>query len=95
MPVVVLSQLNREPERRGGKKPQLSDLRDSGAIEQDADIVMLIHRKDASLVEGGRPENYPDLIIAKHRNGPTRTIPMWFGPEFSLFREIEDSRAAR
>jgi replicative DNA helicase len=95
MPVVVLSQLNREPDRGKGRKPKLSDLRDSGAIEQDADIVMLIHRKEEPPQGGGSPENYPDLIVAKHRNGATLTIPLWFSPEFSDFREIEDNRSGR
>jgi replicative DNA helicase len=69
VPVVVLCQLNRQPEARTGGRPQLADLRESGAIEQDADAVILIHRPD--LLE---PENRPgevDLIVAKQRNGPT------------------------
>ena len=73
VPVIALSQLNRGPEQRTDKKPMLSDLRESGAIEQDADMVILLHRPDA--VDPDSPRGgEADLIVAKHRNGPTRTI---------------------
>ena len=71
MPVVALSQLNRGPEQRTDKKPQLSDLRESGAIEQDADVVILLHREDMYEPESPRAGE-ADFIVAKHRNGPTR-----------------------
>jgi replicative DNA helicase len=73
VPVVVLSQLNRGPEQRADKKPMMSDLRESGAIEQDADIVILLHREDAYDKDSPRAGE-ADLIVAKHRNGPTATI---------------------
>jgi len=89
IPVVVLSQLNREVEHRQGGRPQLSDLRDSGAIEQDADIVMFIHRKMKPVMEGEEPEKTAELLVSKHRNGPTGIIPLWFEGEYALYRELE------
>jgi len=90
IPVVVLSQLNRELEHGQGRRPQLSDLRDSGAIEQDADIVMFIHRKKTRIeMEDEEQDKSVELIISKHRNGPTAIIPLWFEPQFTLFRELE------
>jgi replicative DNA helicase len=80
VPIIALSQLNRSVETRGGnKRPQLSDLRESGAIEQDADIVMFIHRPEFVGVqdEGGFPGE-TDLIIAKHRNGAVCDVKMRF-----------------
>lgn len=73
VPVVAMSQLNRGPEQRTDKKPMLSDLRESGAIEQDADMVILLHRPDAFDRDDPRGGE-ADLIVAKHRNGPTKTI---------------------
>src|SRR2546427_9306595 len=70
IPVVAVSQLNRNPETRADKRPQLSDLRESGSLEQDADIVMFIHRDDSS--EDLAKKNVADIIVAKHRNGPTK-----------------------
>ena len=72
VPVVAISQLNRSPEQRSEKKPMLSDLRESGSIEQDADVVILLHRED--LYDSQNRSGEADLIVAKHRNGPTRTI---------------------
>jgi replicative DNA helicase len=82
IPVVALSQLNRNPESRADKRPQLSDLRESGAIEQDSDLVMFIHRDDND------PEHKreSELIIAKHRNGPTGSIKLHFEPSLTQFR---------
>jgi len=82
IPVIAVSQLNRDPERRQDKRPQLSDLRESGAIEQDADVVMFIHREDADPAKKG----LADLIVAKHRNGPTDTVPLTFLPHLTQFR---------
>ena len=89
IPVVVLSQLNREVEHRQGGRPQLSDLRDSGAIEQDADMVMFIHRKMRPVVEGEPEDRSAELVIAKHRNGPTAIVPLYFEAEFARYRELE------
>jgi replicative DNA helicase len=72
-PVVAVSQLNRGPEQRNDKRPQLSDLRESGSIEQDADVVILLHRDDYYDKESPRAGE-ADFIVAKHRNGPTDTI---------------------
>ena len=88
MPVLALSQLSRAVEMRGKKRPQLSDLRESGSIEQDADIVMFIDRSmDAAEAEqDGRPAlNTAELIVAKHRNGPTRDITLAFVPDYTRF----------
>ena len=82
IPVVAVSQLNRDPERRQDKRPQLSDLRESGALEQDADVVMFIHRDDFDPAKKG----LADLIVAKHRNGPTDTVPLTFLPHLTQFR---------
>lgn len=84
IPVVAVSQLNRDPERRQDKRPQLSDLRESGALEQDADVVMFIHRDDSDPAKKG----LADLIVAKHRNGPTDTIPLTFLPHLTQFRNF-------
>jgi len=86
VPVVALSQLSRLPEHREGKKPQLADLRESGAIEQDADTVLLLYRADA-YPELRTPENEgkAELIIAKQRNGPTDTVMLTFRKEIMKF----------
>lgn len=86
VPVIALSQLNRGPEQRTDKKPALSDLRESGSIEQDADMVILLHRDDMHSAET-RPGE-ADFIIAKHRNGPTKTISVAFQGHFSRFTDM-------
>jgi len=73
VPVVAISQLNRGPEQRTDKRPQVSDLRESGSLEQDSDVVILLHRPDAFDRDDPRGGE-ADLIVAKHRNGPTRTV---------------------
>jgi replicative DNA helicase len=85
--VVVLCQLNRGPEQRVEKKPQVSDLRESGAIEQDADIVILLHREDAYDKESPRAGE-ADFIVGKHRNGPTATITTAFQGHFARFCDM-------
>jgi replicative DNA helicase len=89
IPVIVLSQLNRQMER-DERKPKLSDLRESGSIEQDADIVCLMARKDAYDEETGKPEKAieADLIIAKNRNGPVGEIKLTFFPEWTRFEDF-------
>jgi replicative DNA helicase len=84
VPVVAVSQLNRNPEQRADKKPQLSDLRESGAIEMDADVVLLLHREDFYEKESPRAGE-ADLIVAKHRNGPTATVTVAFKGHYSRF----------
>ncbi|QAY69488.1 replicative DNA helicase [Xylanimonas protaetiae] len=88
VPVIALSQLNRGPEQRGDKKPQMSDLRESGSIEQDADMVILLHREDAYEKESPRAGE-ADLIVAKHRNGPTDTITVAFQGHYSRFVDMQ------
>ena len=97
MPVIALSQLSRAIEQRGAnKRPMLSDLRESGSIEQDADIVMFIDRSmnEVEAESDGRPDlGQAQLIVAKHRNGATRDIDLAFNPEFTKFMDfIDDSR---
>ena len=88
VPVIAISQLNRGPEQRQDKKPQLSDLRESGSIEQDSDLVILLHREDAYEKESPRAGE-ADLIVAKHRNGPTDTITVAFQGHFSRFVDMQ------
>ncbi|MBQ3328915.1 MAG: replicative DNA helicase [Eggerthellaceae bacterium] len=93
MPVIALSQLSRAVEMRGKKRPQLSDLRESGSIEQDADIVMFIDRSmdEIEAEQDGRPPlNTADLIVAKHRNGPTRDIRLAFIPDYTSFLDYAE-----
>ena len=87
VPVVALSQLSRAVESRQDKHPLLSDLRESGSIEQDADVVMFIYREDLYDDESPR-ENVADIIVAKHRNGPTGTISLYFEPSLTKFRDL-------
>lgn len=88
VPVIALSQLNRAVESRGGK-PRLSDLRDSGSIEQDADVVMFIHREAND--EGGGRKQEAEILIEKHRNGPTGSVKLFFDTQKTTFMSIEKS----
>ena len=88
VPVLALSQLNRAVEGRPDKKPVLSDLRDSGSIEQDADVVMFIYREDR-VKENSERKNQADIMISKHRNGPLGTVSLYFNPENTSFTSIE------
>jgi replicative DNA helicase len=87
VPIVALSQLNRGPEQRSDKRPMMSDLRESGSLEQDADMVVLLHRDDVYERESTRPGE-ADLIVAKHRNGPTRDITVAFQGHYSRFVDM-------
>jgi replicative DNA helicase len=87
VPVVAISQLNRGAEQRSDKRPQLSDLRESGAIEQDADLVILLHREDAYERESPRAGE-ADLIVAKHRNGPTKDVVVSSQLHYSRFVDM-------
>ena len=87
VPVVAISQLNRSAEQRQDKKPMLADLRESGGIEQDSDMVILLHREDAYEKESPRAGE-ADFIVAKHRNGPTATITVAFQGHYSRFVDM-------
>ena len=87
VPIIALSQLNRGPEQRGDKRPMMSDLRESGSLEQDADMVILLHRDDVYEKESTRPGE-ADLIVAKHRNGPTRDLTVAFQGHYSRFVDM-------
>lgn len=76
IPIVAIAQLNRNPEARADKKPQVADLRESGSLEQDADVILLIHRKD---IDANSPDQPPsEIIIGKHRSGPTGSVELMF-----------------
>jgi replicative DNA helicase len=87
VPVVAMSQLNRGPEQRTDKRPQLADLRESGAIEQDSDVVIMLYREDMFEKESPRAGE-ADLIVAKHRNGPTGSVTVAFQGHYSRFRDF-------
>ncbi|AFM21032.1 replicative DNA helicase [Acetomicrobium mobile DSM 13181] len=88
VPVIALSQLSRAVEQRQDKKPQLADLRDSGAIEQDADLVIFLYRKGYYEPDKEDGQDVADLIIAKHRNGPTGTVQLLFVKEYTRFENF-------
>jgi replicative DNA helicase len=90
VPIIAVSQLNRDPERRTDKKPQLADLRESGAIEQDSDVVMFIHRDPLS--EEDQARNAAEVIIAKHRNGPVGKITLTWLEHLTLFTNYARDR---
>ncbi len=96
VPVIVLSQLSRAPERREVNKPRLSDLRESGAIEQDADVVTFIYRDPKDAPEGGSDAEQQSYVarvsVAKQRNGPTGTFPLLFNRAYTRFDQIESAQ---
>jgi replicative DNA helicase len=87
VPVIALSQLNRGSEQRQDKRPMVSDLRESGSIEQDADMVILLHREDVYDKESPRAGE-ADILVAKHRNGPTKDIVVAFQGHYSRFANM-------
>jgi replicative DNA helicase len=91
VPIVALSQLSRAPETRGDHRPQLSDLRESGALEQDADVVLFIFREDMYATDGERnpeTEGTAEIIIGKQRNGPTGTVRLAFLKQYTRFENL-------
>lgn len=91
VPVLALSQLNRAVENRPDKKPMLADLRESGSIEQDADVVMFISRQDMYKTNDADKTNIAEITIAKHRNGPTGSVELFFDAEKTSFRNLDRS----
>jgi replicative DNA helicase len=90
VPVICLSQLNRQSEGRDGHRPRMSDLRESGSIEQDADVIMLLHREDYYRMSEPdfQPDNIAEVIIAKQRNGPTGTVKLTFLNKTTRFENL-------
>jgi replicative DNA helicase len=91
VPVIALSQLSRAVEARSDKRPMLSDLRESGSIEQDADVVLFIYREDYYIEDSDR-QNIADVLVAKHRHGSTGNISLYFRKELTQFRDLEIQR---
>jgi len=93
VPVLALSQLSRSVETRQVKKPMLSDLRESGSLEQDADIVMFLYRDDYYKTADTAPNHLTELIIAKHRNGPTGKVDLFFKNDCTKFVSLNERDA--
>jgi replicative DNA helicase len=93
VPIIALSQLSRAPEARGDHRPQLSDLRESGALEQDADVVIFIYRPEVYDKEKTRPEDegIAEIIIGKQRNGPIDSVKLSFLNQFTRFENFSPS----
>jgi len=92
IPVLAISQLSRAVEQRSPQRPRLADLRESGSLEQDADVVLFIYREDRYRPESSR-KNIADIIIAKHRNGPVGSIELYFDERIVSFRNLEKGYA--
>jgi replicative DNA helicase len=86
IPVIAVSQLNRDPEKRVDRRPQLSDLRESGSLEQDSDVVMFVHREDM-YSEDPSVKGLADVVVAKHRNGPIDKVRLTWLPHFTQFKD--------
>jgi len=95
VPILLLSQLSRAPEQRADHRPVMSDLRESGSIEQDADIVIMLYRAAVYASDAEEIDNTAQAIVAKHRNGPTGDVNLYWRGEYTTFENIakEDSRA--
>ena len=97
IPIIALSQLSRAPETRSDHRPQLSDLRESGALEQDADLVMFIFREEQYRTEDGQAdqdtEGVAEIIVGKQRNGPTGTVKLAFVKEHTRFENLAQGAA--
>lgn len=89
IPILALSQLSREVEKRANKRPILSDLRDSGSVEQDSDVVMFIYRDDVYKEDNQEPDNLAEIIVAKHRNGPIGEIELHWDGAYTRFGNLE------
>jgi replicative DNA helicase len=94
IPVVAASQLSRAVEQRQDKRPQLSDLRDSGSIEQDADVVIFIYRDEYYNPETSERPNIAEINVAKHRNGPTASVDLYWHGQLATFRNLQRQEIA-
>jgi replicative DNA helicase len=94
VPVIALSQLSRQPEMRESREPRLSDLRESGAIEQDADLVLFLWREKEKADESESDGEVVNLRLAKHRNGPTGEVKLWFKKSQTRFMSYAAERYA-
>ena len=91
IPIVALSQLSRGIESRTDQRPKLSDLRESGSIEQDADVVLFIYREDKTKTDSEN-KNIAEIMVAKHRNGPIGSVKLFFNEQYTSFRNLDKSR---
>jgi replicative DNA helicase len=89
VPILALSQLSRQVESRDDKRPQLADLRESGSIEQDADVVMFIYREDV-YDQNSERKGIADILVSKHRNGPIGRKELFFHDRFAKFESLDN-----
>jgi replicative DNA helicase len=92
IPVLAISQLNRSPEAREGHRPRMSDLRESGSIEQDADVVLLLHREDYYKPDDPSLKGLAEIIVAKQRNGPVGKVKLQFSGNYLRFSSLSTRR---